>query len=145
MNLLKRFKIEFPGIKDIIYKYTKEGSIANFVKQMDSAIEDKDIELIKYLLDRINQWYEENQRSIQSNEFVYNKKEHIKSQKLLLNFAIDFKEYSFEKEDGDLELAYSTKKFFISHSSKDKKICKAFVVLLEELGVPESDILCHLL
>jgi len=33
------------------------------------------------------------------------------------------------------------KKIFISHSSKDKDMCDAFVDVLEQLGVPEADIL----
>ncbi|PFM59524.1 TIR domain-containing protein [Bacillus cereus] len=32
-------------------------------------------------------------------------------------------------------------KLFISHASADKKVCDAFVDLLEDLGVPEEDIL----
>lgn len=33
------------------------------------------------------------------------------------------------------------KKIFISHSSEDKEMCDAFVDVLEQLGVPEADIL----
>lgn len=44
-------------------------------------------------------------------------------------------------DDNKIESEFEMKKFFISHSSEDEKICTAFVNMMEHLGVSEDDIL----
>ncbi|MGC8229008.1 TIR domain-containing protein [Pseudobacillus badius] len=48
---------------------------------------------------------------------------------------------NFTGDDPSLETQSDGYNIFISHSSKDEKICTAFVHLLEILGVPEKNIL----
>lgn len=99
MDLLKKLSIEFPGIRDCIRKYTSKGNVPNYLNQLETAIDHKDLEAIHFLLDKIYNWYNENQRNIQSNEFVYNKREHISNQDILKKYIVDFKDYKIEYND----------------------------------------------
>lgn len=142
MDIFKKFQIEFPAFKETVDDYTSSGNISNYFTQLEEAIKISDLETILFTLEHITKWYKSNQSKIQSNEYVYNNDDHIENEKKLNEYLVDLAEYKIDVEkEAESEFGYTAKKFFISHSSKDSNVCDAFVSLLENLGVPESDIL----
>lgn len=142
MDIFKKFQLECPTFKKTINGYTREGNISNYFIQLENAIQISDMEVILFLLESITKWYKNNQSKIQSNDYVLNKEDHIENEKKLNDYLIKLAKYKIDvKKEVESEFGYTTKKFFISHSSKDSNVCCAFVTLLENLGVPESDIL----
>lgn len=141
MDVMKKFKLEYAGIKGNINKYTSDDYIANILNKLDESAKSEDETTIIYLLEMLNEWYKENQGEIQSNAFVSNKEQHLKNQSRLVEFYKQFKNDNSETPNTVIEERNIMKKIFISHSSKDEIICTAFVNLLEALGVPEGDIL----
>ncbi|MDR3584513.1 MAG: toll/interleukin-1 receptor domain-containing protein [Desulfosporosinus sp.] len=140
MDMFRELSIEFKGIKGAIKDYTSEPCITNYLDELEKSILLKNRDEIVFLLDKIIIWFAENQSNIESNQFVMNGEKYKDYQEILISFFDKFKaiDNTLNFEDrGQFEM----KKIFISHSSKDKDICDAFVDVLEQLGVHETDIL----
>jgi hypothetical protein len=140
MDVFKRLSFDIPGLTGVIQQYSGEDHIMNILKELSKAIDKKNVEESIYLLGIVKAWYSNNQSNIQNNEFVYNKKTHIEMEEKVKKYEEELKEYT------PLPTLVSNKqttakRIFISHSGNDKNYCDAFVELLEEIGVPEQEIL----
>jgi hypothetical protein len=148
MDIMRKLSFEVKGIYGTVNKYTSDSYITNIAKELINSVTQKNIEESIYLLEQIDIWYEKNQSEIQKNDYVMNKDSHLDIQSKIKDYLIELKKYSGEKNprldnifDDNNKDQSITKKIFISHSSKDKKICDAFVDLLESIGIPEEIIL----
>ncbi|MEI4801999.1 toll/interleukin-1 receptor domain-containing protein [Bacillus sp. FJAT-51639] len=142
MDVLRKLKMETKGIHGSVRKYTSEPYIINALEELIRAVEEKQLEEILYLLELVDDWYGKNQSEIQSNSYVSNK-QHIDIEQKIKSYIVELKEYKDEVVQVEsTQVPVSAKhRLFISHASADKKVCDAFVNLLEELGVPEEEIL----
>jgi len=141
MDVFTKLDMEIDGIEENVNSYTGDGYINNIFENLKENIKSRKIGQTKYLLGKAIEWYNDKQRAIQSNDHVLVKKQHIKNQEMLENFYKELENVKELDENGYNKEEKLTKKIFISHSSKDKKTCDSFVKLLENLGVPEKDIL----
>lgn len=142
MDAMKKLKIEYGGFKNTITTYS--GDANNIFEQLEEAIKSEDKETVLYVLNMLNHWYEKNQSDIQSNQYASNKGLHLENQARLISFYKEIEESAIKNSKILNEVIKGTgtmKKIFISHSAVDETVCTAFVELLEELGVPEEDIL----
>lgn len=93
MDAYQILKIEIAGIKDVILQYTSQGNINNFLIQMEKALKNDDLEVVRYCLNAINEWYIHNIGNICSNDLVYDKNVHFRNKKLLEQLQIELKDY----------------------------------------------------
>lgn len=140
MDVFKRLSFDIPGLTGAIQEYSGEDHIMNILKELSKAINNKNVEESIYLLEIVKTWYSNNQSHIQSNEFVHNNRTHLEMEEKVKRYEKELKEYT------PLPTLVSNKqttakRIFISHSGDDKNYCDAFVDLLEEIGVPEHEIL----
>lgn len=144
MDTLKRLSIEADGICGAITNYSGEPHITNVTEQLKQSVGEQDIETIQFLLNELKLWFSNNQSGIQYNNFVTNKKMYLGLEQKINNYLIEFENYNNEttvlipQKEGTNN---TSKKIFISHSSKDKTICDAFIDLLEGIGLSENVIL----
>lgn len=142
MDLIKRMNIEFPGIAQTIKEYSGDGYVLNFVDQLTDSLRTEDAEPIAYLLGRLIHWYDRNMGRIKANPFVFNHEQHDLNRRMLVEFASEIEGGALRNFEPKREVGPNmTNKFFISHSSEDKGICTPFVSMMEQLGVPEEDII----
>lgn len=78
MNVIKRLKLDIDGIVGTINSYSSESYIKNICDGLKSSINRNNLDEIVYFLRKLKEWYEENQTKIQTNEFVRDKRLHIK-------------------------------------------------------------------
>lgn len=143
MDTLKRLSLEINGICGAISNYTGEPYIGNVITQLQLSVENQSLEDIKYLLNELKLWFEKHQQEIQFNNFVINKTMYLDIQEKINNYLNELKNYNSQpiQKNNNEQKDEQVKKIFISHASKDKVICNAFVELLEGIGIPESMIL----
>ncbi|WP_222128281.1 TIR domain-containing protein [Bacillus cereus] len=144
MDALKKLSFEVEGILGTLRRYTSDPHVIAITKSLCSAVQEENIEDVLYLLGEIKSWYDRNQAKIQSSQFARNKDAHIEIERKIIDYINELeKSQTVNELKKTVEQVGSkmTKKIFISHSSKDEKVCSAFVELLENLGVPEDMIL----
>ena len=78
MDIIKKLKLEIEGISGTIDDYSGQPYVKNICDGLKSSLNRNNLEDIEYFLRKLKKWYEENQRDIQSNEFVHNGSVHIK-------------------------------------------------------------------
>lgn len=145
MDAYKRLKAEISGIEGQIKSYTNDDIIVNYINQLKKAIEDKDIELLRFSLQKIKEWYDKALPFISSNQFVSDRGQlaHRDNIKLISSFIEDFSTYKFPieeatKSEETTHLDVVSKVIFLSHKSDDKKYGDALRNFIIGLGVPES-------
>ena len=84
MSISELFKLEVEGISETINSYTVRNFIKAYSKQLVKLDPEKDIEIMKIIVDRLIEWYQKNMSLIQNSKFVLNKEEHQKSYSLLI-------------------------------------------------------------
>lgn len=94
MDVLKKLTLEIDGIVGTIDSYTSNPYISNSLNKLKESINNKDILEIKYFLNQLGEWYSDNQRQIQSNQYVLDKKTHIKIEKEIQEYLSELDSYS---------------------------------------------------
>lgn len=146
MDIFKKLRLEFPGIKSHILDYTSEGNIVNYVYQLENAIGAKDLETIQYTLESIYGWYIRNIDRIFSSSMLYDesKEEHSKNKDLILELMSSFQSYTFlEQEQAPLpiEKGEQNKMIFLSHCSANKKYSDALRNFIVNLGIKNEQLI----
>jgi hypothetical protein len=80
------FEIEFEGIYNTIKAYTNDHYIIGYINGLKKALKSDDDCVLCLLLSKLIKWYEDNMQSILGSEYIYNKPQHIQTQKLLSDF-----------------------------------------------------------
>ncbi|MEK3715799.1 toll/interleukin-1 receptor domain-containing protein [Paenibacillus sp. FSL R7-0333] len=143
MDAFKKLTYDVPGIQGVIRKYTGEPYISNITDQLVRAVGERKLDEVIYFLELINDWYVQNQSRIQSNEYVTNHNVHLALEQKVKDYISELKNLVDSQIDDKSteDRGKEEMKIFVSHSSKDKSICDAFVELMEAIGVPEEMIL----
>ncbi|WP_025114151.1 TIR domain-containing protein [Lysinibacillus fusiformis] len=146
MDLLKKISLELNGYEALLTNYSKVTMY--FIENLRTGLKEKDIDVIKYSLKSIDEWYDENISRIRTSKYVFETQQtqHKKTREQIKAFLVDIENYTLSNDNKVVSEQVSIEeilgyKIFISHSSKDKDICNLFVELLDDLGIPEDNIL----
>ena len=144
MDSYKKLKLEFQGVKEIIFDYSSSGIIGNYINGLEKALNTDNFENVLYYLNGICEWYTNNITAIHTNSFVLNMDEHDRTKKLLEDIYKDLKDYDFSnyksKEIPKQEEEISPT-IFLSHRSSDKKYGDALEKLITGLGVKNNQLI----
>ncbi len=142
MNSLKILQIEYDGIYGTIKKYTSDANIMNYLSKLKNGIEVSDYEMVRYSLEEIIAWYDNNINSISRNEFVYNKDSHYKNKALLKEILANLNPDDFNTiETNVFETPKKEQIIFLSHKSNDKKYGDALRDFIIGLGVEDHQLI----
>lgn len=140
MDLLKQLRIEFKGVKATIIRYCDEGNVANFLDILESALEHRDLESMRYSVKELVNWYNHNLSEIRANQYVFNYDDHVRNKALLEKLIEELRGYEviMEKNKEDVAL---TSKILLSHKSDDKKYGHAIRNLVYGLGLKNNQLI----
>ena len=139
MDILKKLEIEIDGIIGTIESYTGEPYINNILIKLKKSINSRDALEIKYCLTKLSEWYSDNQKYIQNNEFVTDKKTHIRIEKDIEGYLIELNSYRELnqvqiRDEENIKLDIDKNKIFIVHGHDE--LAKVEVArFVEKLGL----------
>jgi len=90
MTKLQELEIEYEGMLGTIKQYSCDPYVISYLNQLKQAIQSESIDMIRIMILKLNQWYEENIFDIETNRWVINVDSHRKTQKLLQEFQLKF-------------------------------------------------------
>lgn len=130
----KILKIEFPGIKDVITKYSSDGLVGNYLSALEKALAKNERSAVLYSLNNICLWYGENIAKINSNDWVFNKPEHLKVKSMLESLNEQLQDYDFScVEEIEKKRIMGNKVFIVHGHDEEAKILVARTI--EQLGM----------
>lgn len=143
MNNYQKLSLEYDGIYGIIYGYTSDSIIMNYLNKLKGAIENVDYDAIIYTLSNIDRWYDENIGNISSDEYVFNLTSHQKNRSLIKEILSELKkEECVSAHSTSCNDLYEDETIiFISHKSDDKKYGDALERFLTGLGVRDNQLI----
>lgn len=142
MNSLKLLQIEYDGIYGTIDEYTSDPNIMNYLLQLKTGIDDRDYEFVKYSVEELIKWYDQNITKIRSNEFVTHFNSHQKNMALLKEiYAILNPDDFADSVTCNNKTVKSPKMIFLSHKSNDVKYGNALRDFIIGLGVQNSQLI----
>lgn len=145
MDAYKELKYNFDGIKNTIFNYSSKGIIYNDTLKLEKALEEDDLDAVKYFVEKLRVWYNENLGLILTNQFVQNKEDHRKANRFLKEIEpriqmID----SLDTNNGNLDTSNIDSpplNFFISHKSEDADFGNIIRQLLLNIGIKNNQII----
>ena len=90
MTVLQELAIEYDGMLGTIQQYSCDPYVISYLNKLKSAIHSKDFEMIRIMINKLDEWYNENINQIEENRWVINKESHHKTQRLLKEFIYKF-------------------------------------------------------
>ena len=142
MNGLKLLEIEYDGIYGTIDGYTSDANIMNYLLQLRTGIDDRDYEVVKYSIEELIKWYDNNIGKISTNSFVYNLDSHKKNKALLKEIHAILNPEDFVKSTSEKIINKKSEKIiFLSHKSNDKKYGDALRDFIIGLGVKNNQLI----
>jgi len=90
MTNIQELEIEFDGMFGTIKQYSCDPYVISYLDGLKVAIQKKEVGMIKIMILKLNQWYEENIIDIETNRWVINLNSHHKTQRLLREFMFKF-------------------------------------------------------
>jgi hypothetical protein len=90
MTRVQELEIEFDGMLGTIIQYSCDPYIVSYLDKLKVAIQKEEISTIRIMMSKINEWYEENIRDIETNRWVINVDSHRKTQRLIKEFIHKF-------------------------------------------------------
>ena len=90
MTRIQELEIEYEGMLGTIKQYSCDPYVISYLNQLKQAIQSESIDMIRIMILKLNQWYEENIFDIETNRWVINVDSHRKTQKLLQEFQLKF-------------------------------------------------------
>jgi hypothetical protein len=90
MTRIQELEIEYDGMLGTIKQYSCDPYVLSYLDKLKQAIQDEHVEMIRIMISKLNQWYDENIFDIETNRWVVNVQSHIKTQKLLKEFQLKF-------------------------------------------------------
>ena len=143
MDALKKLRLELPGIRGVITKYTRYGNVINFLNGLERGVEQADKESVLYCLEEIINWYNDSIQNIKSNIHVTNKKDHNRNMQLINELFIELKNFDFSYVNSDESNKNEKNEplIFLSHSSANKKYGDALEKLFSGMGIKNEQLI----
>ena len=88
MTKVQELEIEYDGMLGTIKQYSCDPYVISYLNQLKQAIQSESFDMIRILIVKLNEWYEENIFDIETNRWVVNVDSHRKTQKLLQEFQL---------------------------------------------------------
>lgn len=86
MTKVQELEIEYDGMLGTIIQYSCDPYVVSYLDKLKTAIQKEEISMIKIMISKLNEWYEENIMDIETNRWVVNVDSHYKTQRLLKEF-----------------------------------------------------------
>ena len=90
MTAIQELSIEYDGMFGTIKQYSCDPYVISYLYKLKSAIQSEDFEMIKIMINKLSEWYEENIIAIEENRWVINVDSHRKTQRLIKDFMFKF-------------------------------------------------------
>ena len=90
MTAIQELAIEYEGMLGTIKQYSCDPYVISYLNKLRTAIQEEDFEMIRIMISKLDEWYEENIEEIQENRWVINLNSHFKTHKLLKEFMFKF-------------------------------------------------------
>ncbi|KFZ26835.1 MAG: hypothetical protein KQ78_00919 [Candidatus Izimaplasma bacterium HR2] len=90
MTKVQELEIEYDGMLGTIIQYSCDPYVVSYLDKLKDAILDEEIDMIKIMISKLNEWYEENIIDIETNRWVVNVDSHHKTQRLIKEFMYKF-------------------------------------------------------
>lgn len=91
MTNIQELEIEFEGMLGTIKQYSCDPYVTSYLDGLKQAIQNEEINMIRIMISKLNEWYEENIVDIETNRWVINLNSHRKTQRLIREFMFKFK------------------------------------------------------
>jgi len=90
MTAIQELEIEYEGMLGTIKQYSCDPYVLSYLNRLKDAIRNEDFGMIKIMINKLNEWYEENINAIEENRWVINLDSHHKTQRLIKEFMFKF-------------------------------------------------------
>ena len=90
MTKVQELEIEYDGMLGTIIQYSCDPYVVSYLDKLKVAILNEEIGMIKVMITKLNEWYEENIIDIETNRWVVNVDSHHKTQRLIKEFMYEF-------------------------------------------------------
>ncbi len=90
MTALQELSIEYDGMLGTIKQYSCDPYVISYLNKLKDAIVNEDFAMIKIMINKLNEWYEEHISDIEQNRWVINVDSHHKTQRLIKEFMFKF-------------------------------------------------------
>lgn len=90
MTRIQELAIEYDGMLGTIKQYSCDPYVLSYLDKLKQAIQEERIDMIRIMISKLNEWYEENIFDIETNRWVINLASHHKTQRLLKEFSMKF-------------------------------------------------------
>ena len=140
MTAYDQLKLELDGIESVITRYTGNGDICNYLNKLKDALHTRDYDAIIYCLKNIDEWYDHNINSINTNEYVNSDERfsHAQKRDLIKNLR---QQIGKEGIPAQIQAAANEDPIiFLSHRSSDKPFGDALRDFICGLGVKNDQL-----
>ena len=90
MTAIQELQIEYDGMLGTIKQYSCEPYVVSYLNKLKQAIQNEEVEMIKLMILKLDEWYEEHITAIEENRWVINIDSHHKTQRLIKEFMFKF-------------------------------------------------------
>jgi len=91
MTTIQELEIEFEGMLGTIKQYSCDPYVTSYLNRLKFAIQNEEIEMIRIMIVKLNEWYADNIKAIEGNRWIINLDSHHKTQRLLQEFMLKFR------------------------------------------------------
>jgi len=91
MTRIQELEIEYDGMLGTIKQYSCDPYVVSYLNSLKKGIQNEEINIIRIMIYKLNEWYEENIKDIENNRWVINIDSHHKTQRLIKEFLFKFK------------------------------------------------------
>jgi len=91
MTNIQELEVEFEGMHGTIKQYSCDPYVVSYLERLKDAIQNKELGMIRIMIEKLNEWYEDNITAIETNRWVVNIGSHHKTQRLIREFMYKFK------------------------------------------------------
>ena len=90
MTRIQELEVEYDGMLGTIKQYSCDPYVISYLGRLKEAMQNEQLEMIRIMIYKLNQWYEENMFDIETNRWVINVDSHHKTRRLLDEFSLKF-------------------------------------------------------
>ena len=91
MTNIQELEVEFEGMLGTIKQYSCDPYVVSYLDRLKSALQNEEMNMIRIMIAKLNEWYEDNIIDIETNRWVINVNSHHKTQRLIKEFMFKFK------------------------------------------------------